>query len=151
MIVDKVCNQQVLGCLMKHPQFLSEVDKYFFTLDDFSSRFEKYIYSAINGLYRSGAVNISALDVDNYLNVDDVAHKTFEQNNGIEYLQDVEEYCLVENFPYYYNKFKKLNLLRDFKKQGIDVSDFYIEDPLNARADEVNSKFEQLTTKDIVD
>ena len=35
MIVDKICNQQVLGCLMKHPQFFSEVDKYHFTLEDF--------------------------------------------------------------------------------------------------------------------
>jgi replicative DNA helicase len=65
MIVDKVCNQQVLGCLMKHPQFLSEVDKYYFTLDDFTTRFEKYILTAIIDLYRSGATNISALEIDN--------------------------------------------------------------------------------------
>ena len=35
MIVDKVCNQQILGSLIKHPQFLSEIDKYHFTLEDF--------------------------------------------------------------------------------------------------------------------
>lgn len=151
MIVDKVCNQQILGCLMKRPQFLSEVDKYNFVLDDFSSRFEKYIYSAIFGLYRSGAGSITPLDIDNYLNVDAAAHKTFEQGKGIEYLQDVEEFCEVDNFPFYYNKFKKLNLLRDFKKQGFDISDFYVEDLADPRASDVNSKFEQLTLKDIVD
>lgn len=151
MIVDKICNQQVLGCLMKHPQFFSEVDKYHFTLEDFSSRFEKYVYSAINGLYQSGATNISPLDVDNYLNVDKTAHTTFEQNNGIEYLQDIEEYCNIENFPFYYNKFKKLNLLRDLKKQGIDISEFYVEDLTDPRADDVNERFEKLSTKDIVD
>lgn len=151
MIVDKVCNQQVLGCLMKHPQFLSEVDKYCFTLDDFTTRFEKYILTAIIDLYRSGATNISALEIDNYLNVDQTAHKIFEQNNGIEYLQDIDDFCQIENFPFYYNKFKKLNLLRDLKKQGIDISDFYIEDLVDPRADEVNANFEKLTTKDIID
>lgn len=151
MIVDKMCNQQILGCLMKRPQLLSEIDKYSFTLTDFSSRFEKYIYSAIVGLYQTGAQSITALEIDNYLNVDETAHKIFETNNGIEYLQDINEFCQIENFPFYYNKFKKLNLLRDLKKQGIDVSEFYIEDAIDPRADEVNAKFESLTLKEIVD
>ena len=70
--------------------------------------------------------------------------------NGIEYLQDIEEYSNVENFPYYYAKLKKLNLLNDFKKQGFDISDFYIEDLLDPRSLEVNQKFEELTSQDIV-
>jgi len=151
MIVDKVCNQQILGSLIKHPQFLSEIDKYHFTLEDFSSRFERYIFSAISGLYRSGVGIITPMDIDNYLNIDTVAHKTFLQNNGIEYLQDVESFCKTENFPYYYNKFKKLGLLRDLQKTGIDVADFYIEDLTSAEANEVNARFESLTVKDIVD
>ena len=91
------------------------------------------------------------MDIDNYLNIDTVAHKTFLQNNGIEYLQDVESFCKTENFPYYYNKFKKLGLLRDLQKTGIDVGDFYIEDLTSAEANEVNARFENLTVKDIVD
>ena len=151
MIVDKMCNQQVLGCLMKHPQFLSNIDKYSFTLSDFSSRFEKYIYSAILGLYRDGATAINPVDVDNYLNVDKTAHTIFTQSNGVEYLQDAAEFSEIDNFSFYYNKFKKLNLLRDLQKQGFDVSDYYVEDLLDPNADNVNSKFEQLTTKDIID
>ena len=91
MNIDKGCIQQVLGCLIKHPQFLSEVDKYSFVLTDFPSRFEKYIFSAINGLYRNGAGKIQVIDIENFLSIDQVAKTTFEQQNGIEYLQDIIE------------------------------------------------------------
>ena len=148
--VDKKCIQQILGCLMKNPQYLGEVDKYRLTTADFSSRFEKYIFTAIQGLFYNGAKKISVFDVENYLDSNETAKKTFANNNGIEYLQDVEEYSNVENFPYYYNKLKKLNLLNDFQKQGIDVSDFYIEDLTDTRALETNQTFEELTIQDIV-
>ncbi len=148
--VDKKCIQQVLGCLLKNPQYLSEVDKYRLTTSDFPSRFERFIFGAIQGLYYNGAKKISAFDVENYLNTNETAAKTFSNNNGIEYLQDIEEYSNEENFPYYYNKLKKLNLLNDFQKQGIDVSDFYIEDLTDVHAMEVNQAFEDLTIQDIV-
>ena len=142
--------QQVLGSLMKHPQFLSEVDKYSLTLEDFSTRFEKYIFAAIQGLYQNGAQKITVFDVENYLEVNAAAKKTFELQNGIEYLQDVEEFSNIENFSMYYTKLKKLNLLRDLKKQGFDTSDFYVEDLTAPNADEINARFEELSVQDIV-
>ena len=42
---DKESIRQILGCLMKSPQLLSQVDKYNFKLSDFSNKFEKYIFS----------------------------------------------------------------------------------------------------------
>ena len=149
-LVDKKCVQQILGCLLKHPQYLSEVDKYRLTLSDFPGRFEKYIFGAIQGLYYGGAQKISAFDVENYLSSNDVYLKIFNNENGVEYLQDVEEYSNTENFPYYYNKLKKLNLLNDFKKQGFDISDFYVEDLLDPRSLEINQGFEELSLQDIV-
>jgi replicative DNA helicase len=148
-MTDKSAIQQILGCLMKRPQLFSEVDKYSLTITDFSSRFEKYIFSAIFGLYQNGATNISPIDVANYLEVDITAQKVFEQNNGVEYLQDVMDFCSIENFSYYYNKLKKINLLRDLKKQGFDISDFYSDDLTDPRSTEINSRFEELTAKDI--
>ena len=149
-LVDKKCIQQVLGCLLKHPQYLSEVDKYRLTLTDFPSRFERYIFGAIQGLYYNGAQKISAFDVENYLSSNDTYLKIFNNENGVEYLQDIEEYSNTENFPYYYNKLKKLNLLSDFKKQGFDISDFYVEDLLDPRSLEINQGFEELSLQDIV-
>lgn len=149
-LIDKKSIQQILGCLLKRPQYLSEVDKYNLTLTDFPTRFEKYIFGAIQGLYYGGAQKISAFDVENYLSSNDVSLVLFQKENGIEYLQDIEEYSNAENFPYYYSKLKKLNLLNDLKRQGFDITDFYIEDLTDARSLVVNQAFESLTVQDIV-
>ena len=150
-MTDKSSIQQVLGSLMQRPQLLSEVDKYSLTIADFSNRFEKYIFSAIFGLYRQGVTDIQPVDVANFLEVDTVGKKTFENQNGIEFLQDIMEFSSVENFSYYYNRLKKINLLRDLKKQNYPIDNFYCEDLTDPRADEINARFEQLTTKDICD
>lgn len=142
--------QQILGSLMKRPQFLSEVDKYSLSISDFSTRFEKYIFTAIQGLWHNGAPKITAFDIESYMDANDAAKKLFEQQNGLEYLQDIEDFSNVENFPYYYNKLKKLNLLRDLKKQKFPVEDFYQEDLTAPNAVEINQRFEELTVNDII-
>lgn len=149
-MVDKEVIQQILGSLIKCPRLLNEVDKYNLTLTDFPSRFEKYIFSAIHGLYFSGAENIQIIDIENYLKTNPTAKATFEANQGIEYLQDIEEFSNVENFPYYYDKLKKINLLNDLKKDGFDISDYYSEDLTSDKAIEVNERFEDITSKDII-
>ena len=149
MIVDKRVTQQIFGCLLKHPQYLGEADKYHLTTDDFHSRFEKFLFAAIWGLYEQDVKKISAFDVENFLSTNESAKNCFETNNGIEYLQDVEEFSNEENFPYYYSKLKKFNMLNAYQKIGVDISEFYIEDSFDPRAQEVNQKFEQLTTADI--
>ena len=140
-MIDKEVIQQVLGSLIKCPQLLNEVDKYNLTLSDFSSKFEKYIFSAIHGLYFNGAESIQIIDIENYLSTNPIAKNTFESNNGIEYLQDIEEFSKVENFPYYYDKLKKINLLNDLKKDGFDISDYYSDDLTSDKAIEINEAF----------
>lgn len=146
----KETTRQVLGCLMKRPQFLNEVDKYRLTPLDFSSRFEKYVFTAIHGLYFNGAECIQIVDIENYLNTNPSAKLEFEKSNGIDYLQDIQDFAQVENFQYYYDKLKKFNLLKDLKKDGFDISDYYEEDLTSSRAIETNSRFEELTSEEIV-
>ena len=150
-MTDKSTVQQVLGGLIHRPQLLSEVDKYSLTIADFSTRFEKYIFSAILGLYRQGATSIDAIHIANFLEMDTVGKKVFDQNNGVEFIEDIKEFSSVDNFDYYYTRLKKINLLRDLKKQGFDVSAFYCEDMTDPRSDEINGRFEQLTAKEICD
>jgi len=134
---------------MIHPQFLSEVDKYSLDLTDFSNRFEKYIFDAINTLYKNGAVKVRPIDIENLLNDNAAAAHLFKEQNGIEYLQDIVELAEVGNFPYYYGRLKKLNLLRDLKKSGFDISEFFCDDLTNPKSQEINRRFDTLTLKDI--
>lgn len=149
-MTDKGTIQQILGSLMKHPQFLSEIDKYSLSIADFSTKFEKYIFQAISGLWQKGAQKITALDIESYFEANAAARKIYDSQNGLEYLQDIEEFSNIENFPYYYDKLKKLNLLRDLKKQNFPVSEFYQEDLTAPNAIEINQRFEELTVSDII-
>ena len=151
MIVDKNSILQIFGCLMKHPRYLGETDKYNLTLDDFYYKFDKYIFAAIENLYRGGAQRIQPIDIENYLQTNGSASVIFKQNNGIEYLQDADYLSEEKNFPFYYTRLKKLNLLNQLQKDGIDISDFYIEDLTKPKALEVNQKFEELEIDDILD
>ena len=150
-MIDKRDTQQILGCLMKKPQLLSEIDKYTFILTDFSTRFERSIFMAIEGLYRNGATKIQPIDIENFLEADQVSAKVFKDKNGIEYLQDIIELSEVDNFDFYYNRFKMFNLLKDLKKQGFDISEFYCDDLTNPKSQEINEQFNFLTPKMITD
>ena len=150
-MVDKTSILQIFGCLMKHPQYLSESDKYNLTPDDFYFKFDKYVFIAIDSLYRGCALRIQPIDVENYLQTNGAAATIFKSNNGIEYLQDADSLSEEQNFPFYYTRLKKFNLLTSLQKQGIDISDFYIEDLTNPDALDVNKKFEDLTIDDILD
>ena len=146
-MIDKRDVQQILGCLMKKPQLLSQIDKYSFILTDFPSRFERSIFMAINGLYRNGATKIQPIDIENFIEPDQVSAKLFKDKDGIEYLQDILELSEVDNFDFYYNRFKMFNLLKDLKKQGFDTTEFYCEDLTNPKAEEINQSFNLLSPK----
>lgn len=149
-MVDKSSVMQIFGSLMQHPQFLSEVDRYKLDLDDFYYKLDKYIFAAIENLYRNGAKKIQPIDVENYLQSNGTAAVIFKQQNGIEYLQDAEYLSEPQNFEYYYNRLKKFNLLTRLKDKGFDISEFYIEDITNPKALEVNKEFEHLDLDDIL-
>ena len=151
MLSDKNAVLQVIGSLMKKPSLLSEKDKYNLQPSDFESRFERYIFIAILNSYSNGAQSLSEIDIDNYLMEHKDQYLLFQQNNGISYLQDALDMSTPENFEYYYNRIKKFNCLKDLKKSGFDISEFYEENELNPRQFEINQRFETLKPKDIFD
>lgn len=140
---------QIFGILMKNPSLLSKTDRYNLSIVDFPTRFEKYIFDAICGLYYNGAKRITVVEIENYLETNETAKKVFEQFNGLEYLQDAEEFSQEENFDYYYDHLKKINALKDLKKSGTDISEFYCEDITNPKALEINENFEKISIQDI--
>ena len=150
-MVDKNSILQLFGSLMKRPQFLSETDRYQLSLDDFYYKFDKYIFAAIENLYRGGANKIQPIDIENYLQSNGAASIIFKQNNGIEYLQDAEYLSETQNFEFYYKRLKKINLLTKLQNDGFDISEFYIEDLTNPRALEVNKNFEKLEIDEILE
>lgn len=141
---------QILGCLMKDTTLLSKTDKYSLELSDFKTRLDKYIFEAIRYLYHNGANKVTTMEIQNFLETNDVAITTYKNKDGNEYLLDAEELSLIENFDYHYSRFKKINLLNDLQNDGFDISDYYDENVLSKEAIEKNKKFEFLTIEDII-
>ena len=105
MIQDKSTIQQILGALIKHPQYLSQSDKYILTVSDFTTKFEKCLFNAIESLYENGLNKIQIIDIENFFENDPISKDIFEKNNGIEFLQDLDVYTDENNFEYYYQQY----------------------------------------------
>ena len=148
--VDRHTIVQILGGLMNKPDLLNETDKYLLEPSDFSKQLDRFIFSAIYNLYINGAEKIHAIDVDNYLKDNALAKQLMEKENGKVFLQDCEVESEVENFSYYYNKLKKINLVKELQLSKDKVDQIYCEDVLNDRYIEINNKFEQMQTVDII-
>lgn len=136
---------QLLGCLMKNPLFLGEVNTYNLTPNDFSKTMDKQIFAAIYNLFKGGAEKVTVVDVDNYLKGHPAIYSDFVKNNGIEYLQDAEEFGVLENFSYYYTTLKKYNAIKDLQKEGFDTSDIYPTDMLDPNQEDKLKKFDSMT------
>ena len=129
---------QVIGCVYKVPQLLDYSDKYTITEEDFPDMFHKIVFGTIYKLHELGAEKISINSILDYLSSRPKSEAIFIKQKGEEWLIKTIENAQVSSFDYYYNRMKKMTLLRAFDSFGIDVSDIY--DPDNI----IDSKKKQL-------
>ena len=148
---DKNSMMQVIGCLMKNTNILSQADKYDINFADFDDLLNRYIYQAIQNFYAAGARTISVVDLDNFFQSRQEIKVEYDKKNGLDYIKDCESLSNPENFDYYYLRLKKFSLLRSLKKSGFDISYFYCDNPLAANYDEVQARFEEASIESIFD
>ena len=120
---------QVIGCVFKSPQLLDYTDKYVIVEDDFVDDFHKIIFGSIYKLHELGAEQISLNSIMDYLSSRPKSEAVFIKQKGEEWLMKAVENAEPASFDYYYNRMKKMTLLRMFDTHGIDVSEIY--DPNN--------------------
>ena len=141
---------QIIGCLIKEPTLLLDPKVYINEKLDFTEKMHRLIYGAIYNLFSNAAMSISPIDIDNYLSNYSVNYEYYKNNNGLQYLNDAEDFAQPENFFYYYDRFKKLSLLRYFKSQGYNIKEIYNEDIQSPKKEiEMEEKFNEMTLNDI--
>ena len=145
--------RQVLGCIFKKPSLLDQSGQYFLTAQDFVNEAHKIIYGAASNLYANGAEVITLMDVENYIKGRENASVTYKAANGPEYLRNAIEYAEPESFKYYYDKVKKMTLLRNYCDAGVDVTWLY--DPNNLidpkKKEEQLNQLDQLSLSDVAE
>ena len=149
-LIDNNNTMQVIGCLIKDPMLLADPKVYIDEQIDFTEKVHKLVYSAIYNLFNSGVSKITPIDIDNYLSSYSVNYDYYKNSNGLQYLNDAEDFAQLDNFFYYYDRFKKLSLLRYLKKQGYDVSEIYDEKITSPKKEiEMEEKFNEMSLNDI--
>lgn len=116
----------ILGNICKNPDFLKNPE-IVISGRDFVQDFHKIVFTAINNIaYSKGDVShITPVDIDNYLSQYPIYYKTWDKNEGLQYMQDSIEHSNGETFMSDYDRLKKFSLLRNFESEGIDVSNIY--------------------------
>ena len=126
--IDTASIMQVIGCVYNHPQLLDIHDKYTITEDDFSNDFHKVVFGAIYKIHELGANNITLENILDFLSTRPKSEAIFKTQKGEEWLTKVSQSSIITSFDYYYNRMKKMTLLRTYDAYGIDVSDLYDPD-----------------------
>lgn len=120
---------QVIGCILNNPRLLEQEDKYTFREEDFCNELHKVIFGATYTLQTTGAQQINRKVIENYLADKPHSFGIYKANNGAEWMRNAWKNADVSNFDYYYQKLKKMTLLRTYNEIGFDVS--WIYDPDN--------------------
>ena len=124
--VDIPSIMQVIGGIYANPNLLDMEDKYFFCEEDFTEEFHKIIFGSIYNLHMLGAKEITINAIEDYLEQRPKKLAVYKVNKGQDYLIKLSNSTQVTAFDYYYNRMKKMTLLRMYnEKCGMDLSWFY--------------------------
>ena len=124
---------QVIGCVFKNPQLLDYTDKYVITDEDFPDQFHKIVFGTIFKLHELGAEKITLNSIADYLSSRPKSEKIYIKEKGDEWLSKAVENAETASFDYYYDRLKKMTLLRVYDTYGISVDDIYDPDSLDLK------------------
>ena len=143
---------QLIGCLLTDPTLLYDTGKYFLTESDFCNDFHKVLVGSINNMVMNGAKNISINAIEDYLRGREKSYAIFKANKGSEYLYELFTNADIVNFDYYYQRVKKMTLLRTYNSLGIEVDWIYNPDSLDLQEKEDgNNRIDTMTLEEIAD
>ena len=120
---------QVIGNVYNNPALLDMDDKYVVTEEDFVEDFHKIVFGSIYKIFELGAEKVSVENISDFLSSRPKSEAIFKTNKGEEWLRRASATAQPEAFDYYYNRMKKMSLLRAYDEYGIDIS--FIYDPDN--------------------
>ena len=115
---------QVIGGVYLNNSFLDR-EEYFFTEEDFTEEFHRVLFEAIINLHTLGVKKIDLTSIEDYLEQRPKKKAVFLANKGPEYLQNLISKTQIAAFDYYYNRMKKMTLMRMYQGIGMDLSWLY--------------------------
>lgn len=151
MIYDKRNAAMVIGCLLQQPNLLANAEAYVLTVGDFADRLHRILFSSIFNMFHNGVEDITVNEIHAYLAAYPELYHTFNELKGNEAILMASEIAELGNFRYYYDKLKKMSLLRSLEGSGFDVSPWYIGESYDiSKRQELELQLERATIQDII-
>ena len=123
--VDTSAILQVIGAIYINPELLDN-ENYFFHEADFVEDFHTTLFGAMYNLHALGAKEITLNAIEDYLAQRPKRQAIYKANKGAEYLEQLKEATQLSAFRYYYDRVKKMTLLRMYNERcGMDLSWLY--------------------------
>ena len=119
---------QVIGNVFNNPSLLDDTDKYSINEEDFPDIFHKIVFGSIYKIHELGAKEINLQTIADFFETRPKNSAIYKKQRGDEWLLKAAENATPLAFDYYYNRLKKMTLLRAFDNFGIDVTDIYDPD-----------------------
>jgi len=139
---------------MKEPSLL-ETSKIKLERSDFyangQSKFHQIIFASISNLFQDGLSTIKPQDIDEFISHHDSLYEIYNQNNGIEFLYEIEKIANPDSYHRYANRIKKFSLLREIVANGFSLEGIYEESEDTEENTAMQNRFEQLTVEDIIE
>ena len=127
--IDTTAVVNVIGSIFKDPSLLDN-ENYYFHEEDFSDNdFNLTLFGTIYNLHQLGAKEITINAIEDYLEQRPKRKAIYDVNKGGEYLTCLKDTIQLNTFQYYYNRMKKMTLLRMYDtKCGMDLKWLYDPD-----------------------
>ena len=123
--IDTTAIVQVIGGIYLNPSLLDN-ENYHFNEEDFVEDFHLTLFGTIYNLHALGAKEITVNAIEDYLEQRPKRQAIYKSNKGPEYLAALQESTQLTAFQYYYDRMKKMTLLRMYNERcGMDLSWFY--------------------------
>ena len=105
------------------------------------------MYMVIAKLANEGVNEITEIEIEDIVKSKPSYFEIIQDNNYVDFVINVKELCVLENYEHYYTVTRKFALLRELQEDGFDISEFY--DELGDESKELD-KFNKLSIQEIL-
>lgn len=142
----------VLGNLSNNPQLFHEQSDVL-KEDLFMNDFHKVVFNALQTMtYTADNISeVTVLDMDTYLKEYPSYYKTWQANNGVEFLDDAKNHANESLFNSSVNTLNKYLLLRTYDSKGIDIRDLYRYDGSDDERSQDANTLQGMSVSDITE
>ena len=126
--IDTTAVLQVIGCVYSDVSILDADDTYTITEEDFETDFHKLVFGVMYKLHQTGIRKMSLEAINDFLETRPKQKAVYEVNKGNDFLAKAGHVASRATFAYYYDRMKKMTLLRAYDNFGLDVSFLYDPD-----------------------